>query len=179
MPTLDVAERKIEIASEFLANVRPAWDVAEELPNIGFPVLCAFMDMESEGKNSYGGDEGGALEDYPGRVTEDNYQVFWWLVESNGYKSNGAGPMQITYWPYHIQAREEGLKLWVPRDNIFFGARICAGNIANRRKAGSEGTRLLQEIGTLYNHGSLRDGINDYGREFANLAYDWRDRLSL
>lgn len=136
-------------------------------------VAAAFVEKESNGRNIYGNDTGGTFAG-AGAVTEDNYREFYRLVVEEKQKSNGVGPMQITYPAYFPKAAAEGLQLWVPLDNYTFGLRIIAANLRGDYTVAS-----LERTGTLYNAGNLTNGINAYGRDVALKAAKWAARLGV
>ena len=151
-----------------------AADLVAAAKTTGVPlwVAAAFAQKESNGRNVYGHDVGGTFAG-AGEVTEANFAEFYRLVVDEGRKSNGVGPMQITYRAYFPQAKAEGVRLWVPLDNFTFGLRIVA-----RHLAGDYGVASLERAGTLYNAGNLTGGITAYGRDLAVKAAAWRSLLT-
>lgn len=139
-------------------------------------VACALVDMESDGRNVFGGDglgtdRVGVHACYPRtEVTEARYHELVARVAA-GELSNGVGLTQITWPPYFDQAARQGVRLWIPVENVTFGAGILAGHL---RDSGDN----LAAAATLYNAGTLAAGITPYGRELAALADVWRARLS-
>ena len=91
---------------------------------------------------------------------------------AQGEKSNGVGPAQITWPPYFAQAAERGLHLWEPEDNLAFGLEILRGHL--RGDLSAEG---IARAGTLYNAGTLSDGVTAYGRRLAAASRAWAERL--
>jgi hypothetical protein len=91
----------------------------------GFPLFMGLtiMQKETRGRNIYGRDAGGALSGFPGEVTEENYKVFRWLVDKQGMKSNGVGPMQITWGGFFPDMAAENLLPWDPADNIMYAVK--------------------------------------------------------
>jgi len=135
-------------------------------------IAVALAEKESRGANIYGHDAGGTYYG-AGAVTAANYATFYDLVINHGNQSNGVGPLQITYKPYFTQAKAQGLKLWVPKDNFLFGFRILAKNLA-----GVYTKAQIEKAGTLYNEGNLNSGITAYGRDLAIKASTWKARLA-
>lgn len=135
-------------------------------------IAAAFAQKESNGRNVYGNDVGGTFAG-AGEVTEENFAEFYRLVVDNKQKSNGVGPMQITYPAYFPQAKAEGLALWKPYDNFLFGLRIVARNLG-----GDYSKESLEKAGTLYNKGNLITGINAYGTDLAIKAEIWKGLLA-
>lgn len=171
--TEPVTDRRIKIASNFIENAVEA-AFACRLANLPFFVACALLEMESDGKNVYGHDKGGALSGYPFRVDRSNYRVFEWLV-SNGMPSNGVGPCQITYVPYFGIMRARNLAPWLPQDNMRFGFELLAGNYAR--------TKSWEKAGAQYN-GGPRPNLNalKYGGRFAGQGgkvAQWKKRLEI
>lgn len=151
----------------------PAIVAAARRAGLALNVAAAKVEKESGGLNIYGHDVGGAM--YVPRpqnveVTEANYLGKFMPAIESGQLSNGVGPGQITWKPLHYQAREEGLKLWLPEDNLFMGSRIMAKNMKDR--GGN-----IAEAGTLYNAGTLKNGVTAYGRHLDQLAREWHARL--
>ena len=133
-------------------------------------IAAALIEKESGGRNVYGGDAGGKFSQTPRLpVTASNYAEFTKAVAA-GHRSNGVGPAQITYPAYFPQAGREGLKLWEPEDNMAFGFRIFAANLA------ACGGRI-DEAGVLFNSGNLRAGVTTYGRDLVARSAAWLDRL--
>ena len=159
-----------------LVNV-DALIAAAEAVGVPLWVAAAVMEKETHGRNVYGNDAGGTFAT-PGapdlEVTETNYAEFYELVVVQKQRSNGVGPFQITYPGYFPQAKEQGLRLWEPVDNITFGLRLIARNLN-----GDHGTESIERAGTLYNAGNLTNGITAYGRDLAAKAALWLARLTL
>jgi peptidoglycan hydrolase-like protein with peptidoglycan-binding domain len=145
---------------------------------LGVPlwIAAAVAQKESGGRNIYGNDVGGVFSTPSApdlAVTQTNYETFYRRVVELGEKSNGVGPMQITYRAYHPDARNRGFKLWRPFDNFRYGLEII-----KRHLAGDYSTLSIQRAGTLYNKGNLTTGINAYGYDLATKATSWRTRLA-
>ena len=160
------------LIGKYLAN---AWAivVAAKRAGIPYPVACALIERETGGKNVYGHDAGGVFTvPWPGLVyvTEENYREFKRRIRA-GEKSNGVGPSQITWPPYHYAAEDEGLKLWDPVDNIYFGLREF-GKLWRSRNWN------LAEAATLYNKGNLSGGVNEYGNAIVTRTDVWGARLA-
>jgi hypothetical protein len=124
------------------------------------------MERESDGKNIFGHDAGGAYSD-PNKnieVTEARYKDFLKLIGA-GQTSNGVGPMQLTYRGYHIgpaslQAR--GLKGWLPADTIPYGVEILAKSLKTQLAKGLPMEKAFWNVAKLYNAGKLEGpaGVN-------------------
>lgn len=135
-------------------------------------IAAAFVEKESGGANVYGHDAGGT---FYGKapVTKENYAEFYELVVVQKKRSNGVGPMQITYRGYFPLAKSQNLRLWVPFENEVFGLRIVAGNLD-----GIYSYTQIARVGTLYNVGNLSGGVTAYGRDLASKAAAWKTRLA-
>lgn len=153
-----------QIAEDFgLVNVDAALAAAKAT---GFPIAAALalVQMESGGANVYGGDAGGYFSQTPRkRVTEANYAEFYDAVINKGKKSNGVGPLQITYKAFHPDAKAKGLELWKPEDNFRYGFAL-----AESYRDGSN----WQYVGRRYN------GKDSYGVTFARRVQEWEKRLA-
>lgn len=157
---------------------------AASVTDVPLNIAVAFVDAESNGENIYGHDSGGVFYvKRPGKVavTAANYAEFYRRVIDGGEKSNGVGPMQVTYaglpgkrGGYFKQAKDQGMKLWLPFDNYRFGLAIIKASL-DRYKADSQ---QLAKVGTLYNEGNLSSGITDYGRWIVSASQSWETRLS-
>lgn len=171
-----VTKERIKIAQDFgLHNVGI---IAEACRRVGIPfyVACALFQKESGGLNVYGHDSGGALAGYPNPVTKSNFEVFWWLVVTNGQTSNGVGPSQITYagsrnragrrdGGFFQQMLDEGLKPWRVEDNMVFGLRLLKGY--------HDKTKSWVKAGTSYN------GAEEYGQDLSRKVAEWKKRLGV
>ena len=157
---------------------------AAKAAGVELALACALVEKESGGRNIYGHDAGGMFstngrsvsidgKHYPAGsdipVTPENFATFYDFVVDGGEKSNGVGPLQITYRAYFPQARAEGYDLSQPLDNIKFGLRIIAGHLRGHS---------IAEAGTLYNAGNLRGGVTAYGRDLEAKTIAWRSRLT-
>lgn len=165
----------IQVLDTKLSNAA-ALDAAARVVGLPLHIAAALTQKESGGRNVYGNDVGGTFST-PGTpdkaVTKANYAEFYQLVVVQGRKSNGVGPLQITYRGYFPQAAEQGLRLWTPFDNYRFGFSILLRNLR-----GEYTTSSIQRAGTLYNAGNLNSGITTYGRDLASKASAWKTWLS-
>ena len=142
-------------------------------------LAAALIREESSGRNVYGNDWGGIYgtdantpASYNKTVTDANYKTFLGLLlESDGTwtgrTSNGVGPAQITYWALHRDARNEGLNLAKPEDNMFFGLRMFATYLG-----GDYSESSVKLAATRYNAGPAATSPNAYG----NKVWDWSVR---
>lgn len=154
-------------------GIRDAETVVEAALRTGVPlfIAAAIIEKESGGLNVYGNDRGGVFSQAdperpnPNVVTETNYRRFESRVFS-GETSNGVGPAQIT-WPGFIRdARDRGMRLWVPMDNMVYGFELVAGYLN-----GSTTDAAIRNAGTRYN------GAAAYGDDLLIRARAWETRL--
>jgi len=135
-----------------------------------FYLACAMIQRESNGKNVYGHDQGGALAGFPGEVELGNWDVFRWLVFDKGQTSNGVGPAQLTYKGFFTDMEKEGLKPYQPSDNILYGVHLLFRYYRDARK--TLGVRdSIKKAGTKYN------GASAYGDGLLEMALEWKDRV--
>lgn len=141
--------------------------------DVPFFVACALVLKESGGgDNVYGHDAGGALSGYPHEVDESNFKVFQWLVETKGFKSNGVGPTQITYYPNFAAMAKLGLKPWVGADNLSYGLRLL--------RAQYDAHKTWESAGAHYNGGTKPDASAwAYGRDLVGKANTFRALFNL
>jgi len=114
-----------------------AWRAAKAT-GVPFYILCAFLMQETGGgRNVYGHDVDSRGLPRPfwghGLVTRENYAAY--LVERDlgiretrwgiGRRSQGVGPMQLTWWEFQDEADKAG-GCWDPEVNVLVGARILA-----------------------------------------------------
>jgi hypothetical protein len=166
-----VDSRKINIAKRYLTNVDAAARAAKRT-GIPFYLMCTLLEKESMGKNIYGHDVGGVFS-RPGEhpVTESNFREFYRRVVTNGERSNGVGPLQITYRGFFPQMRDQGLKAWVPEDNMVFGAKLFMSYYNANRRNGLSVRESIRRAGVKYN------GASAYGDRLVTIADKWRDRV--
>ncbi len=168
--TTPVNPAHAEAAAAFgLKNVKAAVAAAEET-GIPFWAACALLQKESGGRNVYGHDSGGTFShDEHASVTAANFFQFLVKVAFQGGRSNGVGPCQITYagnqGGYFREMADEGLRPWVPRDNMVKGFRII---LAHKKAKGT-----WRAAGTAYN------GRDTYGADFVAKCNEWRRRFNL
>lgn len=170
MTTLPVPADRIQCAADYgIAHADEAAVACREV-EMPYTAALALLEKESMGRNVWGHDEGGLFADLPWamEVTKGAFEVFEWYV-GRGHKSNGVGPCQITYPGYFPMARGQGLKLWQPLDNMRFGFGLIVALMTDGRP--------WAEIGTIYNAGSMRNGVNSYGIDFAAKVRAWRERF--
>lgn len=125
---MTVTAEQIAAAEESgLTNVAA---LAAACDHYGFPfhLACTILDKETRGANIYGHDKGGAFTVFGKNidVTEANYREFRRLVDA-GHTSNGVGPMQLTWRGFFPEMEKQGLKPWVPAENILYGVGLLAG----------------------------------------------------
>jgi hypothetical protein len=128
------------------------------------------------GQNIYGKDRDGTFATPSGKpsklVTEENYAEFYDLVVNQKKKSNGVGPLQITYRGFHPQAKASGLNLWDPVDNGVFGFELMM-----KYKAQYKTWELAR---AAYKNGPAaanRGEIAASERAYARRVGEWEGRL--
>jgi hypothetical protein len=178
---MTVTAEQIAIAkSHGLTNVE-ALAAAADKHNLRFYLACTILDKESDGKNIYGHDAGGTFTQVGNReVTEANFREFWSLVapppEGQGKRSNGVGPMQITYKPFLADMLAKGLKPWDPADNIDYGVGLIAKTYRAQRDKGRTVTESFRTAANVYNLGHDSDTWH-YGIDAVNKAAIWKERV--
>lgn len=166
------------LAAGGLANV-PALLAAQAATGVPLHIAAAFVEQESQGKNVYGGDPGGIFSTTPRTaVTRENYLTFLSrLLRADGtwtgVTSNGVGPMQLTYWSIHRDARRAGVDLSDPTANITWGLTLVRGYLG-----GSSSQAAVQLAATRYNAGPEQTTVNWYGLEVWEKAEAWRVKLA-
>lgn len=143
------------------SNITPLISAAGAA-NLPIWVAVAFVEKESHGANVYGHDSGGTFYG-KGTVTQPNYQQFYDLVVNQHQRSNGVGPMQITWTGFHVDAKRRGFALYDPFDNFRYGFELVRGYCGGNYSSAS-----LTYAGTRYN------GAAQYGRELAARALYWQ-----
>lgn len=157
-------EQKREIARENgLVNVGAIWNQSARV-GLPFYIACALVEKESGGRNVYGHDVDGALSGFPFPVNEENYRVFHWLVFDKGQKSNGVGPLQITFKGHFPVMEREGLDPWRVSDNLFYGFRLFRGYLTDAK-------------GDIVAAGRRYNGALSYGIDLADKAEVWHRRF--
>ena len=135
-----------------------------------FYLAVAMIERESRGRNVYGHDSGGALSGFDKTVNQGNFEVFEWLVFDQKHTSNGVGPAQLTWPGFFTDMGKQGLKPWVPADNILYGVRLLYGYYKQARK--TKGVRdSIVAAGKDYN------GAQSYGEGLLQQALKWKDTL--
>ena len=195
-PTPTVKPATTILAEGGLSNARAIVDGAKAA-GVPLHIAAAFVEQESNGKNVYGHDLRGIYDTTFGPVTVDgvtypkganvpvsrtSYRAFldMLLYPATGTRakrpnviSNGVGPMQITYWGYHWEARAAGIDLSDPAQNIRYGMQLVAGHLK-----GDFSRTSIEKAGTIYNAGSLANGVNSYGIKVADKAEKWKAALA-
>lgn len=176
-----VTRARVATAGRKLQNVEAA-AVACRKAGLPFFAACALLEMESGGKNVWGGDNGSATEHLHGKpVTVLAFTQF--LVKVlNGTVSNGVGPCQITYagaldhghrdGGYFRQMLDRGLAPWLPADNMRFGFELLAANYKR--------TQNWTEAFAQYNGGPHpnADALK-YGRDGKTKLEAWKRALGI
>ncbi len=145
----------------------------------GFPwfLALAILEKESMGRNVYGHDVGGALAGFNSDVTESNYEVFRWLVDVKKMKSNGVGPMQLTYTGFlvgPVSIASKGLKPWLAADTIMYAVRdvLLPQFVVSRRTLADQ--QAFTATARAYNTGSTTAaGTDPYAVDALAKAKVW------
>ena len=155
---------------------------------VGMPVwlAAAMVRQESSGRNIYGNDVGGIFgrasasekPRYDKYVTASNYASFLSQLLNpdgswTGRTSNGVGPMQLTYWTLHRDARAQGYDLSKPVDNIAFGLSLLAQYLK-----GDYSEASVKLGATRYNAGPAATTVNAYGNSVWAYALEYQKALS-
>lgn len=133
--------------------------------NLPLWIAAAFVEMESKGRNIYGHDAGGTFAGH-GAVTRENYAEFYNEVVNHHQRSNGVGPMQITWPGFLTDAARRGIALWLPSANFEYGFRLIVSYLNGNYSSAS-----IQNAGRRYN------GSAAYGQRVAALAGRWHGVL--
>lgn len=137
---------------------------AREVTGILLAAAAAMVELESHGRNVYGGDTGGALAGFPGEVNKGNFEVYRWMVFDLGHTPNGVGPTQITSKGLILEMEDQDLRPWNPVDNMHFGFATLAGFHRT--------THSWVKAGTRYN------GSETYGQRLADGVAKWKALLA-
>jgi hypothetical protein len=145
--------------------------LAKACDTLKFPFYLAatILDKETDGRNIFGHDKGGAFSDPTGaniEVTEERYREFRRLIDG-GMTSNGVGPMQITWKGYFPVMEADGLKPWIPADNILFGVSILAASL----KVGLDQGLTLEKA--FWNTAKSYNGNASYADDAVTRARTW------
>lgn len=149
--------------------------------DLRFYLGCTILQKETGGKNIYGHDAGGTFTVSGNKeVTEENFREFWSLVapppEGQGRRSNGVGPMQITYKPFLADMLAKGLKPWEPADNIDYGIGLIAKTYRAQRNRGRSVLDSFRTAANVYNLG--HDSTTwHYGIDAVRKAETWKARV--
>lgn len=145
-------------------------------------IAAALVEMESHGRNYYGGDTGATYKD-KGTVTEANFKAFLKIVLAGG-RSNGVGVLQITYagglkngkrdGGLFTQAEKEGYRLWIPEDNVAFGLKLLKSYYGTLKS--------WPRAAIAYNDGlsvarRSDEDATQYARTFSRRMREWENRL--
>jgi hypothetical protein len=160
-----------------LQNVETAAEVASEV-GLQWYLACALLEKESGGKNVWGNDAGGTFSGLRDLITESSWRAFRHEILVRGMRSNGCGPLQLTYKPFFTQMEKAGLKPWVIRDNMLFGFRLFLGYFKAQRAEGWSMKSSIIRSGYTYNTGGPVGG-NGYGERLFELTVKWRDLVGV
>jgi len=138
-----------------------------------FYMTLAMLEKETTTvRNVYGGDVGGTFSNFKDPVTECNYRAFRHEVIVRGRTSNGVGPSQITSRDLLRRMEEQGLKPWVMKDNIAFGATLI---YEYYRHARDQLDKTVDEA--LWYAGKRYNGDSDYADAYVEVAKKWKARV--
>lgn len=167
-----ITTAQIEKAKAFRPTMVNLDQLADACDQAGFPFFLGLtiLQKETNGRNVYGHDAGGALTDFELEVTEDNYWVFRWLIAAKGMSWNGVGPLQLTYAGFHtgpVSMEAKGLKAWEPADSILYGVRdvLMPAFRAARKTQGDQ--QAFQTTAVKFN------GAAAYGVDALKIAKSW------
>jgi hypothetical protein len=167
---MTVTAHQIAVAKDTgLSNVE-AIAAAANKTKCPFYLALAMIERESNGKNIYGHDKGGALAGFPLEVNEGNYRVFKWMIDS-GYTSNGVGPAQLTYKGFFDAMEGRGQKPWVAAESTTYGVQLLFGYYKQARADGLGIHDSIKKAGTRYN------GAAAYGDGLLKGALKWKERV--
>lgn len=128
-------------------------------------LACLWMETGEYGANIFGHDVGGAYYG-GGEVTEAKFRDFYRLI-TDGYTSNGVGPLQITYPGYFT--RDPGRAWWDPQRSAEVGCEIIRDLI----RAEGDSYEDLRRVGSRYNSGNASDAYYSYGVTFSDRCRSW------
>lgn len=128
-------------------------------------LACLWMETGEYGANIFGHDVGGAYYG-GGEVTEAKFRDFYRLI-TDGYTSNGVGPLQITYPGYFT--RDPGRAWWDPQRSAEVGCEIIRDLIRSEGDSYED----LRRVGSRYNSGNASDAYYSYGVTFSERCRSW------
>lgn len=151
MTTVTTAQRAAAQKHGILADMVPRAAKAAEIIPMPFYVICAFLMQETNGgSNIYGNDVGMPFAGR-GEVTQANYQVYKRERDAgHQHRSQGVGPLQLTYWAIQDQADAAG-GCWQPWVNIWTGSKVIKGYYDAARKAGKTDSQAWHDAALKYN----------------------------
>lgn len=170
----------VAIAKQHLNLADDAWRIAQKI-GLPFYILCAVLEKEGwniggkvGGHNIYGHDVGGVFS-LPGGgikyVTKENYAEFYRRVVVNGERSNGVGPMQLTFRGFFPDLKAQGLQGHIAEDTMLYGARLFLSYFRNARSQGASEREAIRVAGVRYN------GAMAYGDRLLVIADKWKERV--
>lgn len=176
------AKQKIATANGILPEMTPRAAMASHVYAIPFYVPCAFLMQETNGgHNIYGHDVrlvGTTKVPQPfygfGEVTQANYAIYKIerdrLLNEPGYgyrRSQGVGPMQLTYWSIQDAADGAG-GCWQPWANISIGMKFIRDYYKAARAAGMNDTQAWHRAALKWN------GQESYAVAMDKLFTKWK-----
>lgn len=156
--------------------------LAESCTDYGLPFWmgCTILNKETSGKNIYGHDSGGTFS-FSGinqEVTESNFEVFWRIVSAGG-KSNGVGPMQLTWKGFFTNTSKTGmldigLRPWDIHDNIRYAVKSILAPAWKKQTAIMPALSLSKVV---WNVGKQYNGKDSYADDAVSKARLWIGRV--
>lgn len=170
---------RVEEAMKSLKDVA-AIATASRKAGVPFHLACALVQQESgDGSNVWGGYDNSPFAGLDVRITKDTFEVYYFAV-LNGVTPTGVGPLQITWAGKLVNGRrdgglyrlmlEQGLKPWIPADNILFGLREL------RRLRDLPDHRSWRKALASYNGGPSTPNYG-YADEVLEKDAAWRERF--
>ena len=161
--------RRIRVAKQhgILMPIR-AWRAAHRA-HVPYYIACAFLMQEtSGGKNIFGHDP--TIFVGAGQVTKEKYLRYKRERGSVAARSQGVGPMQITYWSLQDECDDLG-GCWKPTINIYYGLTLI-------RQFMDSGI-TLKEVARKYNGGpgAKPPTAEVYAAQMVERFDYWRDLL--
>jgi hypothetical protein len=148
-----------------------------------FYLALAMFDKESDGRNVYGSDSGGALRGYKGPVDAGSYRIFRWMVDEGipvkqpdgshktvKFGPNGIGPAQITHPDLVAEMRTRNLSIIDAKDNIFFGTERLYKLYRHARDV-----LKLNRHDSIKSAGKRYNGAAAYGEDLLKVALAWKE----
>ena len=168
-PASKVTADQIAAAQRRNPKLKYVEEMAAACDKSGLPFFLgmAVYDKETGSypeQNIFGHDSGGVMYG-AGLVTEAKYREFRRLIDS-GKRSNGVGPLQMTWKGFFPDAEGRGLKPWLPADNMLYLVELFGKYFAAADKVNTT-AEAVRKAGVQYNGGSA------YGDRLLALSRAW------